>query len=463
MAASELLESKEENEMRGAFTEQINEILENEDRYENNNEDWKIGLEVEYASVDENFNTPPRELRNNVINSFDFADFEVGATQIEMRTSPENLTSFSSLEEQLNNREKKIAARAQEESLRILRLGTNPFVDINRVERTDKPKYEEVPNFHDEHRHPSVQQTFGRKEGEVIDPRSADIAALINSAQANVEAEGFEDATVKANFTYMISPYISALSANSQFMDHKDLGFADTRMLLWEKSHDIRSEEEIPEEPVSAGKLNEYYKDIEDYFERVREEPFILHDPDHALDIGIGTYWKDSRIKFIDDEEADKHDILVESRAMSTQPTVEEEIAMHAFYIGRLAYAQNEEFHEGGREEKLDIKKVNRNRYSAMHKGLDTKLYTPDGELMEADEVLRREISKAKEGLEAAGIEADQKYFDVLDDRLEEGSPSSQMAEGFRQTERQEFEDEEEYRKQALKNGLSNQNGGLEV
>ena len=244
---------------------------------------------------------------------------------------------------------------------------------------------------------------------------------------------------------------MSSLSSNARFVDGRDTGFADIRMPLWEKSHDIRTEEELREEPVEAGKLESYYDDLEDYFSRVKEQPFILHKEEAALDIGIGTFWKDSRIKFKQEPENERYDAIVESRVVSTQPTIPEEIAMHGFYVGRLAYAENEEIHGEGEEDLLDIEKVNRNRYAAMHNGLETKLYGTDGELYDATEVLEEELEKAEIGLEYAGIE-DPGYMDLLHDRLEEGTPADLMAEGFNNALQEGLD-----REQALKRGLDYQ------
>ncbi|PSG99101.1 MAG: hypothetical protein BRC29_03165 [Nanohaloarchaea archaeon SW_7_43_1] len=417
----EFLQSEEETSMREAFDEQVQDILENEDKYRKEYDHPKVGLEVEYPAVDRNLDPITEETRNKIIDPFEYAVPEIGATQVEIKTDPIEPSRLEDLEDALENRESNIVNKAKSENVNILRTGTNPFVDMDNIEKTTDPKYERVPGFHDRHRNGVVPESFGKKE--TVDPRNADIAALINSTQLNIEADSFEDAVDKANYTYMITPYLCAVSANSRFIDGKDTGYADTRMPLWEKSHDLRTEDRL-EEDVDAGKMSSYYDDLKDYLGRVRSEPFIIHEEVAALDIGIGTYWKDSRIKFRDENEEDIHDIIVESRAISTQPTLEDETAMHGFVLGRLAYAQNVE------EELMDIEKVNRNRYSAMYNGLDTKLYTPEGDLEDAEKVLEKELEKAEKGLEYCNVE-DDGYLDILYNRLDEGVPSAQIAEEF--------------------------------
>jgi len=419
------LESEAEQGMREAFEEQVEELFEKEELYRKNYGDVKIGLETEYPVVDGNFGQIGHELRDQMIEGLDFADVEVGGSQVEVRTDPLILGSLSELEKEMRLIEADLRDEADIRGVQILRSGTHPFVDLDNVPVSDAEKYQEVPGFHDRHRNGHVQESFGRIES--IDPRNADIAGVINSTQTNIEAENFEDAVEKANYTYMISPFLSAISGNARFLDGKDTGFADTRMPLWEKSHDIRTKDQLEEKTVDAGKLESYYDSLDDYFERVKQEPFILNDEEKqpaAMEIGIGTFWKDSRIKFKEEPENDRYDAIVESRVVSTQPTLEEEIAMHGFFMGRISYAQEED------EELMNIGKVNRNRYAAMHNGLDTRLYGTDGELREATDVLEEELEKAEQGLEYAGIE-DPGYLDVLRDRLESGTPADLMAEGF--------------------------------
>ncbi len=443
------LESEQERDMRKSFREQVNNILEDREKF-NTEEKVKIGLETEYPTVLEGSLTPtPGEIRDRVIQDLDFADTEVGAHHVETRTDPIVIDSLEELYSVLAGRESELIDKASDNNIEVLRNGTNPFISFDNIEKTDKEKYDIVPGFHDEMRNGHVSDTFGINE--VVDPRNADIAGVISSAQTNIEASGLEDAVDKANLSYMITPYMVALSTNSRFIDGKDTGINDTRMPLWEKSHDIRSPEDLQTEDVSAGKIGSYYEDIRDYFDRVETEPFILDVEDAAMDIGIGTFWKDARIKFNYEPEEGVYEPVVESRAMSTQPTPEEEIAVHGFYIGRLIYAQQNQ------EDLLDIEKTNRNRYAAMHNGLDTKLYDPQGDLRDAEEVLEKELAKAEEGLELAGIDqsySGEKYdtfMDILYERLDTGVPSDLMAEEFQNSIEQGLG-----RDEALMKGLKN-------
>jgi gamma-glutamylcysteine synthetase len=443
-----VLDSYKERKMRKAFDKESNEILENREDFAKDYDAIKVGLEVEY-SIQDGDEPASAEKRNELIDPFEFMDIEFGASQAELVLEPNSVSSLDDLGKLLDLKENQVRERADDLGLDLLRIGTNPFLDPDKIKRTDKPKYEIVPDFHDERRNGHVPDIFGIKD--TINPKDADYAGAINATQVNIEADNLGDAVEKANFTYMISPFISAFSGNSRFLGELDLGVSDSRMPIWEMSHDIRTAEDVQEgESVRVGVIDEYYNSIEEYFEAVREEPFIMHEKDEALDIGIGTSWKDARIKFNNEPEDDIYDTIVESRVASTQPTIEEEIAVHGFYIGRLAYAQVED------ESLMDIERVNRNRYTAMFNGLDEKLYSTEGEHKDAAEVLREELQKAEQGLEYAGIESDG-YLELLSDRLDTGTPSDQMAEGF-----YEALENGSDRRDALKQGLENQRGGLE-
>lgn len=460
-SSQQVSESEAEQAMRESFEQQVEEILESAENYEHEST-WKVGLETEYGLVDKNFRPVEHEVRDELINDLDFADVEVGGSQVELRTDPMIPESLSDLENKLEGNESDLIDEANGLGLNLVRSGTNPFVNTSDIPISSEEKYQKVPSFYEEARHEEVQESFGCKD--VIDPRNSDLAALINSTQVNVQAEGLQDAVNKANFTYMISPFLSAISGNARFLEGKDLGFDDVRMPLWEKSHDIRDSDNFEEE-LDVGKLDSYFladneedeTDIENYFRRVKEQPFILNDEEKrvaAREIGIGTYWKDSRIKFNHEPEEDEYETIVESRIVSTQPSMAEEIAMHGFYIGRLAYAQNMgkiEENAEGTEDLMDIQKVNRNRHSAMYNGLDTKLYSMEGELKNAEEVLEAELEKAEKGLEHIEID-DQGYLDLLYDRLDEGTPSDKMAEEYYQG----FE-EGKSRKESLDQALSKQ------
>ena len=145
--------------------------------------------------------------------------------------------------------------------------------------------------------------------------------------------------------------------------------------------------------------------------------------------------WKDVNIKF----DRERGNAVVEMRPFSIQPSIREDLALSAFMMGRIAYAQ-----ENG-EELMDIEKVNENREKAMYNGLDTELYGSSGELADATDVLENELDYAREGLDSLGvdyenfIEEEEDIFDVtFGKRLKYGkTPGDRSAEAYSQKRRE--------------------------
>lgn len=448
----QLLEGEELEEVHRAFQEQVKDIEENPSRFENS-EELKAGFEVEYTLLDSDNNQASEQVRDRIKEKHDFLDSELAASVIEARTDPvSEPDSLREFEEELQDREQRTAELAAEEGFDLLRYGTNPFPILDEFERSgdEDSRYEMFANFLDESRNDEmVHDIFGI--GESFDSRDIHYSGMIASTQTNLQAQSLDDAVDKANFAYMFAPFAEAVGANARIMEQKETGISDLRMPVWEKSADIREDDEFGSESPRAGKIDSYIgkeegQDIEDYFERldpIYVAPDVEEAPD-AIDQAVMNNWKDVNIKFNDDA------ALVELRPFSIQPTVQEDLAISAFMMGRIAYAQNEEIHGSGGEDLLDIEKVNRNRYTAMHNGLDEKLYDSSGNQRHAVEVVQDELEYARQGLDSLDVDydnfvpGDQDLFDyAFSGRLEEGiAPGDQSAERYNEL-RQEMSDEE--------------------
>lgn len=455
------LEPSRERKMDKGIDESVNAVM---DSNFESPEGFSVGIETEYYILDENNEPISEEQRDEVIGKgeeFDFEheniDHELGASMVEIASDPvENLGDLSEIEKELSDVEEILRERVEEKGFKLVRHGANTAQNLEDIERTTAVgKYVAVPNTYGEMRAEEdlafsedieaerTTDKFGRID--FIDPRNENLPANICSTQLNMQADDLEDAVEKANIGYAITPYITALTGNSRFVDGKDLGFNDTRMELWEKGFDIGNFEE---DDLDIGKIDKFFEDFSDVAKRMKEQPRIVNDParegiseEYAekaesipLDVAQGMFWKDTRIKSVKPvekegklEEDVRDDLLVEFRQNSTQPTVEEDIAVHAFYIGRITWEQE-------KEESLDlpdIENVNKNRYRAMRDGLDSELYDWNGNERDADDVLMEELYKARKGLEEVGID-DPGYLDILEERVEENRvPSDRVAENY--------------------------------
>lgn len=444
--ASESIEDVLEPENESIFDEPIDTIKEKvkeKDRNSGFNEPKGItaGIETEMSLVNDNLEPASENERDEVVGE-DIeeppvnAEHELGASQIEIESDPvENLEDLDELYNALKQPEEAVRRSAREKNMKLVRHGTNTAVDLEDVERTDKVKYQLVPDKFGEMRIDSeIDESFGMIDE--VDPRNEDIPAAICATQTNVQAKSLDDAVEKANIGYAVAPYVTALTGNSRIIDGKDLGFNDARVELWSKAFDIG---EYEKDETDIGKLDEYIEDFDDYVERIKRQPKIMNDDEapeevqkgaeqEAFDVGQGMYWKDSRIKVVDEDEI-MDNIIVEYRQNSTQLSTEEDIAVSSFYIGRVAYEQEISDNNGLLE---DIGKVNENRENAMKHGMDGEFYDWKGDEDRGNkDILREELDKAREGLNEIGID-DPQYLDLLYDRLDSGvTPSDEVAEAY--------------------------------
>ncbi len=403
-----LQEHMNETLMKAAFIEQSRKVLCNEFRFIKQPGLLKVGLEMEASLCTDLKDQVPEETRNQIVSCHtDFADMELGASQIEWRTDPVILNEQSGVNmlfHQALARDRAIHDSAEQMGAHVIRMGANPFIPLSEIVRTDKNKYQRVPDFHNMHR--SRNDTFiGKKHN--IDVGDAAVVALLNSLQCNLEAADFEDAVDLTNRSLMISPFIEAISGNARILSGVDTGLADLRMIAWETSHDTRTREErMQGKSLRVGLPMTYFSDLSDYFERISNHPFILDDVNHALQIGIGLFWQDTRIKVIGDS------LVVEFRPVSIQPTVEEDIAVMLFYLGRLQWSKTHH------ETMKPLDEVREERALAMRDGIKP-----------FQSMLGKELEKAYEGLCESRVDAQsiQTMFCILQSRVENGQTPSDV------------------------------------
>ncbi len=430
---------RQEEAMLRAFRAQAAEVCARRDLFLRD-DSVVAGLESEVAVV--NLGLPEEEIEARRDAMLDLDEYgavvcELGASQIEFRTDPYDLcASNGNFAAEYRTRYEELLQRGRREGVHILRSGSNPFYPVIGARRTlRKKKYRQVPDFQNLHRRKEQIDT-GHLNGVRVDIGDASSVSLLQAFQVNVQASSLEDAVDKMNRSFMISPYLVAIAGNARFLDLTDTGMNDLRLGLWEVSHDTRTVEQLNAGMgLRIGLPEEYFGNIEGYFRRMERYPFILNDEDHALQIATGLSWLDTRVKIMRDT------AVVELRTLSTQPAVEDEIALTYFYVGRLIFSQ------ATKEPLLPISVVRRNRQGATHRGLTARLshLSLSGGLVEepAPVAILAEMNRAKEGLSSVGIDASP-WFDHLLDRLAGGTPSDRLSRalgGARKVEQKELAD----------------------
>lgn len=392
------------------------------------NEGELIGIESEYAVVDSDFNPVSAEKRDKAIESLDFAEKEVGASMVELVTDSLAVDSLEDLYDELSSKEDRLVENMKDNDLHLVRHGVHPTVEIGDVPMSDGQRYQELVNHFDARR--GEVEEFG---DEPVRPEGADVVGAICATHLNVTAEDFDDAVEKANYLTMIQPWAMAMSGNSRIVEGKDTGYNSTRMSpMWEVNY---NGVDNPQRHTQSGMADDYHEDIGDYLQSL--SAIFPKDPEEReeadlVENGNAERWKDDRIKFYTGEgENENRGIVVEGRLGDNQPTAEEEIAYHGFLRGRLAYAQEND------EPLIPIENARHNRDAAIQDGLDAEMFFwgEDGDNYnlvtgKPSERNLEEIKKAKEGLQYLGVD-EAGYFNILEERLENGTPSDRQAEEY--------------------------------
>ena len=430
MTANQLRRNKMHNKrnekvIRKMFKKQSCDITDNIDKFIKTRNNIKIGLESEVSVFREDISIDELgQIRNEIIKEVENEcyDMELGVTQIEFRTPPVclngNRHGFKDLSVVYKENFEKLLKIARQKNVSILRIGSNPFFPITNTPRTNKMKYKIVPDYHNYYRQKMIETKIGTN-GLKIEAGDAAIVSLFQSFQINVEAKSLDDSIDKMNRSFMIGPYILALSGNSRYLELKDTGFNDVRFPAWEISHDTRKTKQIMNDcNLRVGLPNRYFVDIADYFRRIQKFPFMLFDAENAFKIGIGLTWMDTRVKFIDNS------AVVEFRLIPTQPNIEDEIALAEFYVGRLTYSQVKN------EILLPLSLVRENRFNCFHYGIKGNYwYISDEGVIRKDKgrhVLGLETKRAEIGLKFASLSSGS-VLEKIFTRLDEGSPSDNL------------------------------------
>lgn len=413
--------SENERIMLEAAQSQVRLLLDDQMRFNKDRLGMKVGFESELALI------PPAStavekieiLRNQIIRGNPWANYELGAAQIELRTPPIDVLEVNGWHK-LNQIHTSLATaivdQAHAEKAQILRCGANPFLPTHNPPRTSKPKYQQVPDFYNRYQRQGVNRLFGRGDHKV-DLRDAAVVSLFQAFQINLEAQSLHDAIQKANYAMMIAPYLVALGANARFLELTDMTwvdhlpgweanhnarigdttFADIRAIGWETSFDDRTAKYLTRgSMLRIGLPETYFRNIEHYLNRTLSFPFILFDPENALNIAIGMHWMDARIKFVGDS------AVVELRPLATQPTPQEELTLALLYLGRLTYAQHT------CQPLLPFDCLKKNRLKAMRTGSSGNFWFQDhsGNYVKLpyNQGINLELQRAYQGLNILGL-----------------------------------------------------------
>ncbi len=387
----------------------------------------RLGIEAEFSVVDTNLNPIDQSIRDAACRELaGFVTPELGASQIEIATRPVDVRQESgmALLHELQDCENQLVSFMLRHDAHLLRLGANPFIPVSAIKRTaGKEKYQRCPDFHNAHQRPGMDRYIGTMKP--IDVADAAILSITNSVQVNADCHTIEQAIDFLNRSMEVSPAVTVMGANAGFLEHEDSGFADIRYIAWAISHDIRTYDEVCRHlDTRVGLPARYYRNLDDYLSSVLSHPFFMEvdAPGAAFGMGIGTYWRDARLKFLlkDDERVQ---MVVEFRPLSTQPSAQADVALLLFYFGLVL--------DGYRYQRplLPMPYVRANKESAMRLGMSSTFWAFD----EAQNIIQvpspiylpKMVNRAVQGLVEFGMDHETCVFvaDVLHQRLFSSAP----------------------------------------
>ena len=244
------------------------------------------------------------------------------------------------------------------------------------------------------------------------------------------------------NMAQAITAPVLAAAVNSPLLFGHRL-WQETRVALFQHSIDSRSRTQLARgQPTRVSFGDRWLKNsvvelFQDQISRFR--PIMITQPDEdpfqllargetpllsALRMHNGTVWRWNRACYgVADGIAH---LRIENRALPSGPTVQDEMANAAFFVG-LMIALPPEYGEIGK--RLSFDNAKENFFAAARHGLNARLKWLDGKSISATSLILNELLPlARAGLKDARVDSSDidKYFGVLEERVRSGQTGAQ-------------------------------------
>ena len=399
-------------------------------------DDPMTGLEVELNLIDDRGD--PALKNGEALEAIADPDFqtELGQFNIEINVPPAKLregglgTFEESLRRSLNDAETKSA----EVGAHMVMIGILPTLaegHMGRDSLSANPRYrllsEQILNARGE------DITIAISGTEELETTADSIVpeAACTSTQFHVQTSPDQFASYW-NASQVIAASQLAVAANSPYLLGKQL-WRETRIPLFEQATDTRGEELKSQGVRPRVWFGErWITSVFDLFEEnVRYFPALLpvteeEDPLEVLEAGgtpqlaelrlhNGTVYRWNRPVY--DIAAGVPHLRVENRLLAAGPTVADTIANAAFYFGLVrAVAESER----PLWSQMSFSAAEENFHIAAQQGIEAQIYWPGvGQVRATELVLRRLLPLAHQGLEAWGVEAEERdrFLGIIEQR----------------------------------------------
>lgn len=406
----------------------------------------RIGAEQEMFLVDRSLRPAP--IAVEVLENAGDARLttEIARFNLEANLTPLGLTGrcFSSLHEELEDVLGKARFTASEFGADVLLAGILPTLrvsDLTLANLTPMPRYHEL----------NRSVTGLRREPFSIHIKGLDELQLTHdnmmmescntSFQVHFQVDPSEFVN-SYNIAQAITAPVLSAAVNSPLLFGHRL-WQETRLALFQHSADARSRTQLARsQPTRVGFGEQWLKHsvielLHDQIARFR--PIMITRPDEdpfqvlargeipllsALRMYNGTVWPWNRACY-GVSNGIAH-LRIENRALPAGPTVIDEIANTAFFVGLMLALPNE---YGDISKRMGFDDAKSNFFAAARHGLNAQFNWIDGQSYPASSlILDHLLPLARQGLQSAGVDTTDinKYLGVIDERVQSGRTGAQ-------------------------------------
>ena len=381
----------------------------------------RIGAEQELCLVNEQFE--PSDNNMQILDAINDPHFvpEIAQFNIEANLDPQSFDSdcFNRMEKQLRDLMAKAHKAAEKEKTKIIMTGILPtlkklHLDFNHM--TPNPRYRALDEEIKRLRGSDFELNIHGVDELITNHHNILFEACNTSFQIHMQISP-EEFTAKYNWAQMIAGPILAISSNAPLLMGKRL-WEETRIALFQQSVDTRSSTNIKREQESrvtfgsqwlTGTVVDLYKDnisrfnplfaseeIENALETLKAGKI----PElEALKMHNSTVYKWNRACY--GVGNGKPHLRIENRYIPAGPTIKDEIANAALWLGTM-YGMPEEYTD--LPSMVQFSECRHNFYKAAKNGLECHFKWFD-KSVSAEKLIRKIIIPlAKDGLKKAGI-----------------------------------------------------------
>lgn len=411
----------------------------------------RIGAEQEFALVD-NFFKPSKnglEILQRV-NDPHFTT-ELARYNLEINLDPFELKDkcFSKMERQLRTLLNKADDTAAKFGDHVILTGILPSIDIRSVQMdfmTPIPRYYALGEIIKELRGQDFELNILGVDELILAHTNILFEACNTSFQCHLQVSP-DEFVDRYNWAQMISGPVMAMAANSPLLFGRQL-WSETRVALFQQSIDMRSKGyhlRERQQRVSFG--NDWISSVTDiYKDDIARFTLILTNMAEedslkmlkngeiptlsALRLHNGSIWKWNRPCYGVGNGVPH--LRIENRYIPSGPTVIDEMANFAFWVGLM---QNMPGEFRGNWHKLDFEDSKENFYKACTTGIQSGMIWNGRIVPTKSLVLETLVPMAAEGLRKTGVAEEdiQRYLEVIIDRADSGQNGSRwMVNSFR-------------------------------